>query len=562
MVFTVELIELTRARVLGAGFLLFLAYAVYRLYIHPNYLSTIANIPGPPTDNLITGNLQAIFKAEPGILHNKWIEEHGPVLQYRGFLGDNRLYVSDPRALNHILLQKCYDWPKPPQTRGQLARILGKGILFAEGDDHKRQRRILNGPFTQAQVNSYLPIFQEQTDKLRDRMISVVAGDKVNEEDRRGDHTVVDVADWLSRTTLDIIGLAGFDYSFGALDEDENELAGVIKAMLKPREIKIWMIILQGLAVYFPFLLKLPTKAAKAINRMMYIIEGEGQKMMDERRRLAETGELEDKKDLMSLVVKANLQAASKKDKLGDHEIQGQVTTFILAGHETSSTTLLWILAYMSQFPDIQKKLREEIVAAKDAAAAEGRSHLTVEEINQLSYTDAVVRETLRHAPPVFLTIRGAAKDDVIPLSEPITGRDGTKIHAIQVKRGQQAMIAIKSMNYQEQLFGADAAEYRPERWTDGSLDERLAATKGFTAWSGTLSFLGGPRGCIGYRFALLEIKTILVMLMSEFEFLERDVEGTPLTARSNIVTRPLVAGEEDQGSRLPLRVKHVGRAG
>jgi len=171
-------------------------------------------------------------------------------------------------------------------------------------------------------------------------------------------------------------------------------------------------------------------------------------------------------------------------------------------------------------------------------------------------------RETLRHAPPVFLTIRGAAKDDVIPLSEPITGRDGTKIHAIQVKRGQQAMIAIKSMNYQEQLFGADAAEYRPERWTDGSLDERLAATKGFTAWSGTLSFLGGPRGCIGYRFALLEIKTILVMLMSEFEFLERDVEGTPLTARSNIVTRPLVAGEEDQGSRLPLRVKHVGRAG
>lgn len=111
--------------------LAFLVFAVYRLYIHPNYISAIANVPGPATQNLLTGNLPAIFKAEPGALHQEWIKEYGPVLQYRGFLGQNRLYVSDVRALNYILMQRAYDWPKPQETRGQLARILGKGILFA-----------------------------------------------------------------------------------------------------------------------------------------------------------------------------------------------------------------------------------------------------------------------------------------------------------------------------------------------------------------------------------------------------------------------------------------------
>lgn len=100
--------------------------------------------------------------------------------------------------------------------------------------------------------------------------------------------------------------------------------------------------------------------------------------------------------------------------------------------------------------------------------------------------------------------MRAAAKDDVVPLSEPITGRDGTKIHAIPVQKGQQAMIAIKAMNLSEQLFGPDAHEYRPERWLEPGLEQRLSTTKNFTAWSNTLTFLGGPRGCIGYRFALL----------------------------------------------------------
>lgn len=69
----------------------------------------------------------------------------------------------------------------------------------------------------------------------------------------------------------------------------------------------------------------------------------------------------------------------------------GQVTTFLLAGHETSSTTLTWILAYLSKMPEVQKKLRDEVREAKAKATEAGRADLSLEELTTLPYLDAVV---------------------------------------------------------------------------------------------------------------------------------------------------------------------------
>ena len=108
-------------------------YLIYKLIIHPNFISTIRNVPGPPHHNLFSGVLGMVLKAGPGVLHHKWVEEYGPTIQYRGFFGSNMLYISDPKALNHVLMSKCYEYPKPAQLRGEVARLFGRGILFAEG---------------------------------------------------------------------------------------------------------------------------------------------------------------------------------------------------------------------------------------------------------------------------------------------------------------------------------------------------------------------------------------------------------------------------------------------
>lgn len=96
--------------------------------------------------------------------------------------------------------------------------------------------------------------------------------------------------------------------------------------------------------------------------------------------------------------------------------------------------------------------------------------------------------------PPVALTVREALQDDVLPLSEPIRGRDGRMIDSLFVPQGQTVSIDIMQVNRNKQFFGQDAAEFRPERWleNDGELKKPAHA---FETWSPILSFLGGPRG-------------------------------------------------------------------
>jgi cytochrome P450 len=122
--------------------------------------------------------------------------------------------------------------------------------------------------------------------------------------------------------------------------------------------------------------------------------------------------------------------------------------------------------------------------------------------------------------------------DDVIPLSEAVTGRDGQSVSSLVVKKGQQVMIGIYCVNRSPKLFGDDAAKFRPERWLDGSLsnkNNKNGSELSYTAWGDMMTFLAGPRGCIGYRFSLAEIRTLTTALIANFEFLERDEGGTPI---------------------------------
>ena len=150
-----------------------------------------------------------------------------------------------------------------------------------------------------------------------------------NEKDVRDEWTVVEVAGWLSRTTLDIIGLAGFSHSFGALDNTNNKLGTAFAVLLHPPKLTSLTIILQLLTAYIPVLVNIPTRQAKNAKAAMEIMEGEGRKMVQIRKEWAENGELDDKIDLMSLLVKANLNVLNKKDKMLDVELMGQVATFV-----------------------------------------------------------------------------------------------------------------------------------------------------------------------------------------------------------------------------------------
>ncbi|KAH9848267.1 cytochrome P450 [Lenzites betulinus] len=139
-----------------------------------------------------------------------------------------------------------------------------------------------------------------------------------------------------------------------------------------------------------------------------------------------------------------------------------------------------------------------------------------------LPYLDAVCSETLRVHVPAPLRLREAQADAVLPLSRPITGKDGTQIDAVPVPKGTLVFIAIQAANTNPDIWGPDAHEWRPERWLE-PLPAQLTEAKIPGVYTNLMTFWGGGRSCIGFKFAQLEMKVVLAELLSTFNFEKTD---------------------------------------
>lgn len=158
-----------------------LAYQLYKLihmvYIQPA-LSPLNDLKIPSTyDNILMGNMATILSRPPGAQYVDWMKELGPIFTYRASFSvgrilpplawctadrfapqKRRLFLGDLKAVTYIL-NRPYDFPKPEGTRATLQRTFGEGLFFAEGEAHKRQRKLMNPCYGPAQVRDLLPIF-------------------------------------------------------------------------------------------------------------------------------------------------------------------------------------------------------------------------------------------------------------------------------------------------------------------------------------------------------------------------------------------------------------------
>ncbi|KAH7929280.1 cytochrome P450 [Leucogyrophana mollusca] len=512
------------------------------------YLSPLRNMPGPKTSNWLYGNLLDMFNVESPAVP-EWMKEYGQTFRYRSFLNTYAFFTMDNRALNHVFTHSN-DYQKPEPARYNLGRILGKGVLVVEGPQHRQQRRIMNPGFGPAQIRDLTDVFFEKAIKLRDVWTSSVIQDDAGKPKR------VNVMPWLSRMTLDVIGLAGFNYEFNALNVNEtpNELSAAFESMVTTNQAADKLALLQEM---FPPFRVIPTERTKKIDRSQKTMGRIGQQLLSDAKAsviASEGGEKVEKssvqgRDLLSLLVRANMATdIPESQRLSDEDVLSQVPTFLVAGHETTSTSTTWALYALTLAPDIQTKLREELLTI-------GTDTPSMDELMALPYLDAVVRETLRVHAPVPAALRVAMKDDVIPLEIPFKDTNGNLQHEIRVSKGDGIMIPILSINRSEAVWGADAEEFRPERW--GSVPEAASHIPG--VWGHLLSFLGGPRACIGFRFSLVEMKALLFTLIRSFEF-ELAVPASSIGSIAAIVQRPYVRGEPER-YQLPLLIKPYQRS-
>ncbi|ESK83424.1 cytochrome p450 [Moniliophthora roreri MCA 2997] len=253
--------------------------------------------------------------------------------------------------------------------------------------------------------------------------------------------------------------------------------------------------------------------------------------------------------DLLSLLVRSNMQEQNEKlGGMSDEDVLAQVPTFLAAGHETTSTAATWALYFLTQYPEIQSKLREELLSISS-------SEPTMDELNGLPYLDKFVREVLRLYPPVPSTTRVAVKDDIIPLGEGYVGKDGKTKDHVRIRKGQTIFINIQAINRSRKIWGEDAQEFKPDRWDN--LPSTVAASNVPGVWSHMLTFLGGARSCIGWRFSLVELKCIIFVLVKAFEF-ELGVPKEEMGRKAGVVQRPVLKSDPEKAAQLPLIVRCV----
>jgi cytochrome P450 len=483
------------------------------------------------------------LEAEHSVAHEKWFKEYGHVIQYPMFLGIRRVCPYDARAINHILMHSSR-YHKPEMLRGELGSILGQGLLNAEGEMHRRQRKIMNPAFSPAHIRDVTPIFLDKALELRELFLH-----KVSESDH-STGAQIDVMSWLTRMTLDVIGIAGFDYQFEALTDKKNELSEAFAMMFSPTSIRLWAI-LRAVIPAFRLLPRFGGRQGTGIDRSRKTMRRIGMELINEKKRAI----MESTKgnvgknnirgvDLLTLLIKANMAEDLKPEyRLTDEEVLSQISTFIIAGHETTSTTVAWCLYALCLHPEIQEKLRAELVAVPT-------NHPTMDELNALPYLDAVIREVMRVYATVGSTVREATKDDIIPLSKPFVDRNGVKHESLRITKGTTFFIPIIAMNRNEELWGPDAREFKPERWLS-PLPEQTADIP--NVWGNVLSFLAGPRACIGYRFAVMEMKSIIFTLLRGIRF-EFPDPAPEIEKKSVIVTRPQIKGKKELGMPLVLK--------
>ncbi|KAI8989048.1 cytochrome P450 [Trametes punicea] len=525
-----------------------IAYVIWRVYrwLTFVYRSPLQVLPGPPNPSLLYGHSKEAFLVEDYALPENWFMQYGKHFMDRDFFMTPRLWTIDPRALNHIITHTD-DYQRPEESRRFLADTLGKGLLSEEGEAHRKQRRIMNPAFGPVQIRDLTPIFVQKATELRDLWLHAA---------QTGPARLNVMAD-LNKTTLDIIGLAGFGHDFGALNPEgrPSELNLAFREFLSssPGGSASFLAVI---AFNFPILRWIPTQRGRKAMSAIRVIRRIGRELVEQKKAeiMRETSEkhldgIERKdlqgRDLLTLLIRANMaNDVPESQRLSDEEVIGQIPTFLIAGHETTSNSTTWVLYALSKYPAVQQKLREELLSVKT-------DNPTMEELMALPYLDMVVRETLRLHAPVTRTIRQAVKDDVIPVSEPFTDRYGKVQNCIRIAKGNKIIIPIIHMHRSKDIWGEDALEFRPERWEHPP--ELTATLPG--VWGHLLAFLGGPRACIGYRFSLVETKAILFALVRAFEF-ELAVPVVDIAVKSVPLQRPSLRSAPDEEFQLPLIVK------
>jgi len=430
--------------------------------------------PRAPETMTFFGRLVAMRESVIGTWGQRAYEED--ILQGR-FFGHSSFILNTPDAIRHVLVDNYENYTRTPAGFRVLRPVLGEGLLIAEGRAWKHQRRTLAPAFTPRAVTTLVPHMIAVTDETIAKLRATCG-------------QPVDLREAMQRMTLEIAGRTMFSFEMGRHGPTLRDFVMEYGARLA-RPHLLDLMLPQGWPSPQDF------SRARFRKRWTSFVA-----MLMAERRAAGKNEGAPPRDLFDLMVAA--RDPETGDAFTDQQLGDQVATMILAGHETTATTLFWSLYLLALDSTSQDQLAAEVQGATVTGALD---------LDRLKFTRAVVDETMRLYPPAFLIARAAAGPDTV------AGRP--------VKNKDVILIAPWLLHRHEKLW-RDPNAFIPSRFMPGAPPpDRFAY----------LPFGVGARVCIGAHFALVEATLALAKIIGAFRIELLDHE--PVIPVGVVTTQP-----------------------
>ncbi|MFJ8440369.1 cytochrome P450 [Kitasatospora griseola] len=398
--------------------------------------------------------------------------DHGDVLRITAGppgLRAEMYLVASPEGVQQVLATESANFRKDNVFYSEIRESFGNGLLTAQDEDYLRQRRLVQPLFTRRRVDQYADAIGVEAESLVERWATAPDG-------------TVDAAEEMSRFALRTVARILFGQDVEQAVETVHDAFPVLGAFVRSRGFS---------PVRLPREWPLPghRKALEAERTLYAVCDG-----IIERRAAEGVTEEREGEDLLGLLARARDEDGNQLDAT---ELREQVLIFLLAGHETTATSLTFALHLLGKHPEQQRRVHQEVVDL----LADGRRP-TAADYPKLPYLTQVLKETMRLFPAAPSIGRRAVKSTVVG--------------GVEIPAGADVLVA-PYVTHRHPEHWDDPERFDPDRFTP----EREAARHRY-AW---FPFGGGPRACIGQHFSMLESVLALAVLLREFEITAVDLD-------------------------------------
>ncbi|MGA8088253.1 MAG: cytochrome P450 [Terracidiphilus sp.] len=404
---------------------------------------------------------------------------------FRFYLGGLKeaIVTTDPAVIQHVLKTNAENYQKSEIQVKRMGHFLGKGLLTTHGDAWRTQRRLIQRGFERKQLEILSSIMQDSLTE------------SLGEFDRHVSLGPVDIYPQLMKMTFSMVAKSLFGTR---LKEEDIDL--VSRTISTVQEFIVQQTIRPYLNPWFAIAGELRKHEEMRVRADGVLLE------YIRVRRNQEPGH-----DLLQILMDARY---SDGEGMSDELVLSESMQLLVAGHETSSNALSWVLYLLSTHRDCLERVRQEFHSVLSDAP------LSFGDVPKFEFATQVILEALRLYPPFWMVDRMAVADD--------------NVGDLAIPRGSMVIVFVHGTHH-AQRYWPDAESFDPARFSKAN--EKLHTP--FTH----LPFGAGPRGCIGGNYAMLQILMILSELLRRYDL--------QLTPGQTIEPRPMVILRPKHGIRM-----------